>query len=212
MNDKKTLKGTLFVVSAPSGAGKTSLVARCLEDNPQLSVCISHTTRAPRPGEVNDKNYHFIDKELFESMIVEGAFLESATVFGNYYGTSQAEVEKQLAADKDLILEIDWQGAQQIRKQIKNIVSIFIVPPSMAVLKKRLQDRAQDAPEVIEARLAEAREEMSHYPEFDYLVVNEDFELAAKELNAIFLNAQILKKARSEACIKLMTELLDPNN
>lgn len=212
MSDKKTLKGTLFVVSAPSGAGKTSLVARCLQDNPQLSVCISHTTRAPRPGEVNGKNYHFIDKEYFESMIAEGAFLESATVFGNYYGTSQKEVENQLGAGKDLILEIDWQGAQQVRKQIKNIVSIFIVPPSMAVLKKRLQDRAQDAPEVIEARLAEAREEMSHYPEFDYLIVNEDFEQAAKELNAIFLNAQILRRAHGEACIKLMTELLNPNN
>ncbi len=211
MSDKKTLKGTLFIVSAPSGAGKTSLVARCLEDNPQLSVSVSHTTREPRPGEVDGKNYHFIDDERFESMINEGAFLESARVFGNYYGTAQAEVESQLAAGKDLILEIDWQGAQQIRKQIKNIVSIFIVPPSMAVLKKRLENRAQDAPEVIEARLAEAREEMSHYPEFDYLVVNEDFEQAAKELNAIFLNAQILKNAGKEACIKLMSELLDPN-
>lgn len=209
---EQNYKGTLFIVAAPSGAGKTSLVARCLKDNPNLRVSISHTTRPPRPGEVDGENYHFIDKDRFEQMIAEGVFLESATVFGNYYGTSQLEVEKQLKEGKDLILEIDWQGAAQVRKQFKKLVSIFIVPPSMAVLKQRLQDRAQDKPDVIQARLAEAREEMSHYLEFDYLVVNDSFETAAKELSAIFLNAQILKRARSEECAKLMSELLDPTS
>lgn len=205
-------KGTLFVISAPSGAGKTSLVARSLKDNPQLSVSVSHTTRPPRPGEQDGVNYHFVSKEQFEAMIADGQFLESATVFDNYYGTSQKEVEDRLNAGEDLILEIDWQGAQQVRKQIKSLVSIFILPPSISVLKQRLSDRGQDDKVVIERRLAEAREEISHYIEFDYLVVNDEFELAAKELNAVFLNSQVLKKAQNEDTQTLLGQLLDPDS
>lgn len=200
----------LFIVSAPSGAGKTSLLAHCLTKNPQLNLSISHTTRAPRKGEVDGENYHFVSKDDFEKMITAGQFLESATVFDHYYGTSQPEVEKQLMAGNDLVLEIDWQGAQQVRKKIKSNVSIFIVPPSLEVLKQRLSDRGQDDPQVIERRLAEAREEISHYPEFDYLIINDDFEQASKELNAIFLNAQILKKAQSAEVSSLLSSLLNP--
>ncbi len=202
-------KGTLFIISAPSGAGKTSLVGRCLKDNPDLSVSVSHTTRSPRPGEVNGKNYHFVDKAEFEQMIADGQFLESATVFDNYYGTSQKEVEERLNAGEDLILEIDWQGAQQVRKQVKDsLISIFILPPSLEVLKQRLSDRGQDEADVIARRLAEAQEEISHNVEFDYLVVNDDFELAAKELNAIFLNSQVLKKARGSETQAIVAQLL----
>lgn len=201
----------LFIVSAPSGAGKTSLLAHCLANNPQLNLSISHTTRPPRKGEVDGKNYHFVSKDKFEQMITAGQFLESATVFDHYYGTSQPEVEKQLQGGNDLVLEIDWQGAQQVRKKIKSNVSIFIVPPSLEVLKQRLSDRGQDDPKVIERRLAEAREEISHYPEFDYLIINDDFEQASRELNAIFLNAQILKKAQSEEVSSLLSSLLNPD-
>jgi len=201
----------LFVISAPSGAGKTSLVARCLKDNPQLSVSVSHTTRPPRAGEVDGENYYFVEKATFEQMAAEGKFIESASVFDNYYGTSQSEVETRLEAGEDLILEIDWQGAEQVRRQIKNINSIFILPPSLKVLKQRLSDRGKDKTEVIARRLAEAREEISHYVEFDYLVINDDFETAAKELNAIFLHSLILKKARNSETQQLLSNLLDPS-
>lgn len=202
----------LFIVSAPSGAGKTSLLAHCLAKNPQLNLSVSHTTRAPRKGEVDGENYHFVSKDEFEQMITAGQFLESATVFDHYYGTSQPEVEKQLNAGNDLVLEIDWQGAQQVRKKIKGNVSIFIVPPSLEVLKQRLSDRGQDDPQVIERRLAEAREEISHYPEFDYLIINDDFEQASRELDAIFLNAQILNKAKSAEVTGLLSSLLNPDS
>lgn len=208
--DRLQIKGTLFVISAPSGAGKTSLVARCLKDNSQLSLSVSHTTRPPRPGEVNGENYHFVGKDDFEAMASKGEFLESATVFGNYYGTSQEEVEKQLRAGNDLILEIDWQGAQQVRKQFKHLVSIFILPPSLEVLKQRLSDRGEDDEDVITHRLAKARDEISHYQEFEFLVVNDDFEIAARELNAIFLNSQVLKKAQNSDTQALLSKLLDP--
>ncbi len=203
-------QGTLFVISAPSGAGKTSLLAKCLEHNPQLSLSVSHTTRPPRKGEVNGVNYHFVDKTTFETMIADGRFLESATVFGNYYGTSQTEVQQKLDSGNDVILEIDWQGAQQVRKHFKHLVSIFILPPSLAVLKQRLSDRGQDEPAIIERRLAEAQEEISHSLEFDYLLVNDDFETALKELNAIFLNHRVLKKAKSVTCLHLLEALLKP--
>jgi guanylate kinase len=208
--DKLEDKGTLFVISAPSGAGKTSLVARCLQDNPQLNVSVSHTTRPPRPGEIDGENYHFVDKENFEALIAKGDFLESAIVFGNYYGTSQVEVEKQLITGNDLILEIDWQGAQQVRKQFKTLVSIFILPPSLDVLKQRLSDRGKDDQDVIAKRLAKARDEISHFAEFDYLVVNDDFETAAKELNSIFMSKHVLRKAQSRETKVLLSKLLDP--
>lgn len=205
-----TIPGTLFVISAPSGAGKTSLVERCLRDNPNLRVSVSHTTRAPRSGEIDGKNYHFIDKSTFENRVANAEFLESALVFGNYYGTSQAEVKKQLAEGHDLILEIDWQGAQQVRKKFESLVSIFILPPSMEILKHRLTARGQDGEQTIASRLAEAREEMSHYPEFDFLVVNDDFEQAAKNLNAIFTSTQQRQEIQQQKLATLLSTLLNP--
>jgi guanylate kinase len=203
VDTRKNYLGTLFVISAPSGAGKTSLVGRCLKDNPHLSVSVSHTTRPPRAGEVDGINYYFVDKTSFEQMVNEGKFLESATVFDNFYGTSQQEVESWLKVGKDLILEIDWQ--------FKNVICIFILPPSLAVLKQRLKNRGQDGESVIARRLADAQEEISHYVEFDYLVINDDFEVAAKELNAIFLNNLVLKKAKQLQTQELISNLLKPS-
>ncbi|MGP9831679.1 guanylate kinase [Marinobacter sp. NSM] len=185
-------QGTLFVISAPSGAGKTSLVAEMLRQDSQLGVSVSHTTRPMRTGEQDGVNYHFVSRDEFEAMIAEGDFLEHADVFGNYYGTSHAWVRETLATGQDVILEIDWQGAEQVRRLVPECVSIFIVPPSAEVLRERLIGRGTDAPEVIERRLAEAEEECRHAAEFDYLVVNDDFGVALSDLLAI-TRAQRLK-------------------
>ncbi|MCW9008794.1 MAG: guanylate kinase, partial [Marinobacter sp.] len=166
-------QGTLYVISAPSGAGKTSLVAEMLRNDEKLGVSVSHTTRSMREGEQNGVNYHFVSRTVFEAMIGEGDFLEHADVFGNYYGTSQAWVRETLATGQDVILEIDWQGAAQVRRLIPECVSIFIVPPSPEVLRDRLVGRGTDAPEIVERRLAEAEEECRHAVEFDFLVVND---------------------------------------
>jgi len=178
-------QGTLFVISAPSGAGKTSLVAEMLRQDSQLGVSVSHTTRPMREGEQDGVNYHFVSRDEFEAMIAEGDFLEHADVFGNYYGTSHVWVRETLAKGRDVILEIDWQGAAQVRRLMPECVSIFIVPPSAEVLRERLIGRGTDAPEVIERRLAEAEEECRHAAEFDYLVVNDDFGVALADLLAI---------------------------
>ncbi len=178
-------QGTLYVISAPSGAGKTSLVAAMLANDERLGVSISHTTRPMRQGEQNGVNYHFVGRDDFEAMIARGDFLEHADVFGNYYGTSQVWVRETLAKGQDVILEIDWQGAEQVRRLIPECVGIFIVPPSSEVLRERLVGRGTDAPEVVERRLAEAREECQHALEFDYLVVNDQFEEALADLLAI---------------------------
>ncbi|QFS85665.1 MULTISPECIES: guanylate kinase [unclassified Marinobacter] len=185
-------QGTLFVISAPSGAGKTSLVAEMLRQDSQLGVSVSHTTRPMRTGEQDGVNYHFVSRDEFEAMIAEGDFLEHADVFGNYYGTSHAWVRETLATGQDVILEIDWQGAEQVRRLVPECISIFIVPPSAEVLRERLIGRGTDAPEVIERRLAEAEEECRHAAEFDYLVVNDDFGVALADLLAI-TRAQRLK-------------------
>ncbi|BEH13245.1 guanylate kinase [Marinobacter shengliensis] len=185
-------QGTLFVISAPSGAGKTSLVAEMLRQDLQLGVSVSHTTRPMRTGEQDGVNYHFVSRDEFEAMIAEGDFLEHADVFGNYYGTSHAWVRETLATGRDVILEIDWQGAEQVRRLVPECVGIFIVPPSAEVLRERLIGRGTDAPEVIERRLAEAEEECRHAAEFDYLVVNDDFGVALADLLAI-TRAQRLK-------------------
>ncbi|WP_372986582.1 guanylate kinase [Marinobacter sp.] len=177
--------GTLFVISAPSGAGKTSLVAEMLKNDAKLGVSISHTTRPMREGEQDGVNYHFVSRDEFEAMIARGDFLEHADVFGNYYGTSQVWVRETLARGEDVILEIDWQGAEQVRRLIPECVSIFIVPPSAEVLRERLTGRGTDAPDVVERRLREATEECSHALEFDYLVVNDDFQVALADLLAI---------------------------
>ncbi|OMH39678.1 guanylate kinase [Motiliproteus sp. MSK22-1] len=178
--------GTLYIVSAPSGAGKTSLVKQLLDRDPKVCVSVSHTTRTARPGEVNGKDYHFVDHQRFDTMINQGDFLEYAEVFTNKYGTSQQWVKETLAKDMDVILEIDWQGAEQVRKLMPDAVSIFILPPSRKALEERLTNRGQDSQEVIDHRMQQAVSEMSHYHEFDYLVVNDDFQQALNELAAIF--------------------------
>jgi guanylate kinase len=185
-------QGTLYVISAPSGAGKTSLVAGMLRNDHKLGVSVSHTTRSIREGEQNGVNYHFVSREEFEAMIASGDFLEHAEVFGNYYGTSQVWVREMLARGQDVILEIDWQGASQVRRLIPECVSIFIVPPSPEVLRERLVGRGTDAPEVVERRLAEAKEECRHAVEFEFLVVNDEFDIALADLLAI-VRAQRLR-------------------
>ncbi|MDY6955876.1 MAG: guanylate kinase [Pseudomonadota bacterium] len=177
--------GNLFVIAAPSGAGKTSLVQALMAADPRLQFSVSHTTRRPRPGEENGRDYHFIDEDAFRRMVSECAFLEHAEVFGRSYGTSRAAVEERLTAGEDVILEIDWQGARQIRALVPACISIFILPPSRGELERRLRGRATDAPDAIEQRLALAVAEMRHYGEFEYLVVNDRFDEALSDLQAI---------------------------
>jgi guanylate kinase len=200
--------GTLYTVSAPSGAGKTSLVSAVVQSNPEVCVSVSHTTRPMRPGEVDGVNYHFVDHATFETMLEANAFLESALVFSNRYGTSQKWVEDTLRQGIDVILEIDWQGAQQVRKQMPSTVSLFILPPSLACLRQRLTGRGQDAESVIDARMAEALSEMSHYVEADYLIINDDFTTALAQFQAL-ITSQHLRLARQvEKHTSLIQELL----
>ncbi len=187
MTDNKTMIGTLFIFSAPSGAGKTSLVRTLLETTGYIGVSVSHTTRAPRPGEASGKDYHFVSVDDFQAMVSRGAFLEHAQVFDNFYGTSQEWVESELSAGRDVILEIDWQGAEQVRRLMPDTVSVFIAPPSIAALRERLQKRGQDNEEIIERRMRDARNEMSHYGEYDYLIINDDFNNTVEELRAIII-------------------------
>ena len=168
--------GLLILVSAPSGAGKTSLVAAALQSDPRLTVSISHTTRPQRPGETDGENYHFVSKDQFDQLSSDGAFLEHAVVFTNCYGTSRAEVDNKRAAGLDVILEIDWQGAEQIRSMVSDVLSIFILPPSLTALEQRLKARGQDSAAVISDRLSEARLEISKAPSYDYLIVNDQFD------------------------------------
>ncbi|HSG88386.1 MAG TPA: guanylate kinase [Pseudomonadales bacterium] len=184
-------RGALFVISAPSGAGKTSLVRAVLDRDPLVHVSISHTTRRRRPSETDGINYHFVDRARFEAMLAEDAFLESADVFGNYYGTSAEWVDAELDAGRDVILEIDWQGAAQVRRQRPDTRCIFILPPSMATLEERLRLRGEDDDEVIARRLAAAREEMSHHVEFDDIVINELFDDAVEDLASLFRAARL---------------------
>lgn len=175
----------LFVVSAPSGAGKTSLIEALLGTDAQLAVSVSHTTRSVRPGERDGEDYYFVDIPTFEAMVAADAFLEHARVFGNFYGTSRVGVDAALAAGRDVILEIDWQGARRIRALYPLAISIFILPPSITALRERLERRGEDPPDVIERRMREAASELSHYPEYDYTVVNAVFADAADDLRAI---------------------------
>ena len=177
--------GTLFTVSAPSGAGKTSLVKALVDSDSGVTVSVSHTTRARRPGEEHGVNYHFVDREQFLEMLGRDAFLEHAQVFDNYYGTSKEWVEQTLAAGRDVILEIDWQGAAQVRRLLPKTVGIFILPPSQEALRERLTGRGQDDKSVIERRMDQAIDEMSHYVEADYLVINDNFDEALAELRAV---------------------------
>ncbi|GAB1265609.1 guanylate kinase [Aurantivibrio infirmus] len=179
--------GILYTVSAPSGAGKTSLVRELIKSTPDICVSISHTTRPSRPREEDGVNYHFVSKSVFDDMLQKTAFLEHALVFGNFYGTSKEWVDCALKSGKDVILEIDWQGAQQVRKQLPNTISIFILPPSQTSLRNRLTERGQDDQSIIDARMAEATEEMTHYVESDFIVINDDFETALNEFRSIIL-------------------------
>lgn len=200
--------GQLYIISAPSGAGKTSLVKALLAQDPDLVVSVSHTTRPRRVGEVDGVNYHFTTTQQFLDLLAQDAFLEHAEVFGHYYGTSHAVVAQQLERGRDVILEIDWQGARQVRRLIGTAVSIFILPPSRAELERRLTARGQDGVEVISARMAKATAEMSHYAEFDYLLINDSFEQALTELQAIVLAKRLELPRRGDSARDLIAELL----
>jgi len=200
--------GTLYIVSAPSGAGKTSLVKALVDAQPQVRVSVSHTTRAMRPGEVDGVNYHFVSREEFLARLERNEFLEHAEVFGNLYGTSQRWLEQTLAEGYDLILEIDWQGAQQVRRLMPQAKSIFILPPTQEALRQRLNNRGQDSDEIIDKRMREAVSEMSHYVEYDYLVINDDFAHALIDLQSIFRANQLRQPAQQQRHARLLSELL----
>lgn len=202
------MSGTLYVVSAPSGAGKTSLVKALLDCTGDITVSISHTTRAIRPGEVDGVNYHFVDHNEFQTMLGNADFLEHAEVFGNYYGTSKSWVEAQLEAGQDVILEIDWQGAAQVRKLLPETVGIFILPPSREALKERLTGRGQDSEEVISHRMEKAQAEMSHHVEYDYLVINDDFQVALDQMKSIVESQRLGIRRQLENQANLIRDLL----
>ncbi|MCW8933138.1 MAG: guanylate kinase [Gammaproteobacteria bacterium] len=202
-------KGTLYIISAPSGAGKTSLVKALTAATENIIVSVSHTTRAKREGEREGVDYHFVEQEEFLSMAGGSAFLEHAKVFDNYYGTSQQHVEQQLLQGHDVILEIDWQGARQVRKQFNDSLSIFILPPSKEALKERLQNRGQDNEEIINRRMKDAVNEMSHYAEFDYIIINDDFNVALQELSSIFKANRLRLLQQGQKLENLLIELLN---
>jgi guanylate kinase len=183
--------GLVFVVAAPSGAGKSSLVNALLKQDGSIRLSVSFTTRAPRPGEAHGREYHFVSREEFATREASGEFLETAELHGNRYGTSQSWIEQQLADGRDVLLEIDWQGAQQVRRLFPRAISVFILPPSMQALRARLRQRGQDRPDEIDRRLDAARGEMAHAPEFDYVIINERFEQAVSELAAIVTAARL---------------------
>jgi len=200
--------GALYVVSAPSGAGKTSLVRALLDSTgDDLVLSVSHTTRAPRPGEVDGRDYHFVDAESFRRMIDDGAFLEHARVFDNYYGTARQGIEAQLAQGRDVILEIDWQGARQVRRTLPESVGIFILPPSREALRERLCARGQDDEAVIARRMQDAVNEMSHYGEYNYLVINEVFSAAHDELAAIIRCRRLRLASQTQRHADLLASL-----
>ena len=185
--------GRLFVVVAPSGAGKTSLVSALLGEEPRIRLSVSFTTRAPRPGEADGRDYHFVSRERFEAMVAAGDFLEHANVYGNLYGTARSAVAAQLAAGDDVMLEIDWQGARQVRALFPGLVGIFILPPSVDALRARLTARGKDSPEVIARRLAAAREDISHVLEFEYIIVNDRFDAALADLRSVVRAARLAR-------------------
>ena len=204
-------QGNLYILSAPSGAGKSSLISAllALDSSTQKMVSVSHTTRAPRPGEVEGVHYYFVSKEEFESLIEQDLFLEYAKVFGgNYYGTSLPAIEENLAKGIDVFLDIDWQGAQQIRKKVPSVKSIFILPPSLPELERRLIGRGQDSEEVITERMSKAISEISHYDEYDYVIVNDDFEKALKDLQSILQSERLTKDYQQKQNTMLIQQLL----
>ncbi len=200
--------GTLYVISAPSGAGKTSLVKALVDSTADIVVSVSHTTRAPRPGEQDGVHYHFVDLDTFDAMAGDGAFLEHAEVFGNRYGTSRSATLDLVAQGIDVILEIDWQGARNVRAQIPTAVGIFVLPPSRQTLEQRLRGRGQDSEDIIQRRMAQALSELSHYNEFDYLLVNDDFERALAELRAIVTTWRLRAESQHQRLAPLVQSLL----
>ena len=207
-----TTSGNLFILSAPSGAGKSSLIKALLAQGKEeagrpMQVSVSHTTRDPRPGENNGEHYHFVSVENFERQIKKNAFYEYAQVFGNYYGTSEAAIDEQLAQGIDVFLDIDWQGAQQVRMKKPSVTSIFICPPSREILEARLRGRGQDSEEVIANRMAQAQKECSHFQEFDYIIINDDFDQALADLSVIVKNQRLKRSQQAVQHKALLDEL-----
>jgi guanylate kinase len=209
---KPKRKGTLFIISAPSGAGKTSLVQALVKQEQNLQVSVSYTTRPKRPGEEDGTNYHFVDKQTFSAMRENADFLEHAEVYGHSYGTSHRWVDEKLANGIDIILEIDWQGAQQIRRLMPDSTSVFILPPSRKALRERLEDRGQDDSSIIDARMAKAISEMSHYFESDYLIINDDFDAALDDLQAIIRSQRLKQLPQADLLQPLISDLLSESN
>jgi len=208
-----TIPGNLFILSAPSGAGKSSLIKALLEQGEQkasrkMQVSVSHTTRSPRPGEVNGEHYHFVSVNEFKKQIERKSFYEYAEVFGNYYGTSEVAIDAQLAQGIDVFLDIDWQGAQQVRMKKPEVTTVFISPPSKQELESRLRNRGQDSEEVIQGRMAQAQTECSHFNEFDYLIINDDFEQALSDLTTIVENQRLKRSQQAQKHQNLFAELL----
>lgn len=202
------LPGNLFILSAPSGAGKSSLIHALLGQHQDMQLSVSHTTRAPRPGEVDGVHYHFVSVDEFKALIAQNNFLEWAEVFGNYYGTSRTAIEQVLVQGRDVFLDIDWQGARQIKQQVPSVLSIFILPPSVAELEKRLNQRGQDSQEVIAKRMQQAKSEISHVTEYDYVLVNDDFQQCLKDLQQVVLGQRLTLQKQQQRQQALLTELL----
>jgi guanylate kinase len=202
------MKGTLYIVAAPSGAGKTSLTRALLEQEPAIALSVSYTSRPPRPNEVDGVHYHFVSRGVFEEMIRRGEFFEHAVVHGDLKGTARSSVERTLAQGKDVLLEIDWQGARQVREQMRDTVSIFILPPSRAELERRLRSRGADSDAVIRRRLADSRADIAHAQEFDYLIVNDEFAAALSEMHAIVRNRQLRCDVQLGRHAALLADLL----
>ena len=202
------MRGTLYIVAAPSGAGKSSIVNAVLQRDANIRLSISFTSRAPRPGERHAEHYNFVTAAEFEAMVEAGDFFEYARVHGDWKGTARQSVEPQLAAGHDVLLEIDWQGARQVRAKVPDAVSVFILPPSRAALEERMRKRGQDSEEVIGRRLAAAREEMSHHSEFDFLIVNDDFDTAVREMQSIFLSSRLRRERQVQRHADLIDTLL----
>ena len=204
------MSGILFIISAPSGAGKTSLVHALLKINPQIELSVSYTTRGPRPGEQDGKDYHFVTRETFLEMAKRGEFLESAEVYGNLYGTSQTWISREIAKGRDLLLEIDWQGAAQVRRIFPDSISIFILPPSIAALEQRLKGRGKDNDAVIAKRMAAVREDVAHIAEFSYVIINDNLDAALRELDAVVLSARLRCAMQLSRYQNLINQLQKP--
>jgi guanylate kinase len=206
-SDKIRRRGLMLVLSSPSGAGKTTITRALVERDPELGVSVSVTTRPARPGEIEGKHYRFIDETAFRSMVDRGELIEHATVFGNSYGTPRAPIEAALAAGRDIVSDVDWQGTQQLRESMRSdIVSIFVLPPTIAALEARLRSRAQDSPEVVAQRMAKSADEMSHWPEYDYVIVNHELEESVRLVRAI-LTAERLRRERQVGLAEFVKRL-----